>query len=112
MHALNECDEEWGVQQTKKVLRVDVATDTTGGGAAAADAGSGGGGASRDWKTAAPSCATRAKSLRDLIPAHMPYVTLEWDVAAAGHVVENTQNFDDDFGLDVLAGVLGLDPPR
>jgi hypothetical protein len=104
MHALNECDEEWGVQQTKKVLRVDAAADTTGAAGAA--------GAGRDWKTAAPACATRTKTLRDLIPAHMPYVVLEWDTAAAGHVVENTQNFTNDFGLDVIAGVLGLDPPR
>ncbi|CAM9665775.1 unnamed protein product [Choristocarpus tenellus] len=46
------------------------------------------------------------------VPKGFPYFQVEWDGGGYAHIIEGEENkFPRDFGVDTLAGVLGVDPP-
>ena len=48
--------------------------------------------------------------LRGAVPEGFAYFHVEWTGASYAHLVEDGDGFKRDFGVGVVAGMLGLDP--
>jgi len=70
-----------------------------------------------EWATHKASIdTTKPGGLRKAIPMGFPYFHAEWVPSGHGggaaHVIEDPDKFPANFGLGVVAGMLGVDPPR
>jgi hypothetical protein len=54
----------------------------------------------------------RGRDIRSSVPKNFPYFSVEWDDGGYAHVVEDKAQFPADFGVGIVAGMLGVDPPR
>ena len=52
------------------------------------------------------------KTITKAIPANFPYFSVEWSRGGLVLAIEDTENFQADFGQSVLCGMMGLDPPQ
>lgn len=66
-----------------------------------------------EWGTHQKLMKTTGKGLRRSVPKNFSYFYLQWDVNHAGYaqMIETTA-FPRDFGVDTIAGVMGMDPIR
>ena len=55
---------------------------------------------------------TAQKGLRRSIPDNMPYFFIEWSRGGMAHIIEDAEQFPHDFGADIVAGMMGVDPVR
>eukprot|EP00558_Chaetoceros_sp_UNC1202_P011130 CAMPEP_0197253884 /NCGR_PEP_ID=MMETSP1429-20130617/66601_1 /TAXON_ID=49237 /ORGANISM="Chaetoceros sp., Strain UNC1202" /LENGTH=111 /DNA_ID=CAMNT_0042716703 /DNA_START=29 /DNA_END=364 /DNA_ORIENTATION=+ len=67
-----------------------------------------------EWGTHTKVLSTRGKGLRRTIPKGFPYFNVEWDDGGFAQIIENESNSNSfkDFGLDTIAGMMGLDPMK
>ncbi|CAN0488016.1 unnamed protein product, partial [Hapterophycus canaliculatus] len=50
--------------------------------------------------------------IRRAVPRGFPFFHVEWEDGGYAHIIEGEEaKFPRDFGVDTLAGVLGVDPP-
>ena len=68
--------------------------------------------ADAEWSTHKKIIDTHQKGLRRSIPAGFSYFHVEWASGGYGHVIDDQALFPKDFGIDVIAGMMGEDPPR
>lgn len=54
----------------------------------------------------------QGRSIRSVVPKNFPYFHVDWGDGGYAHVVEDRDQFPADFGVGVVAGMLGVDPPR
>ncbi|CAM9884283.1 unnamed protein product, partial [Ectocarpus fasciculatus] len=50
--------------------------------------------------------------IRRAVPKGFPFFHVEWEDGGYANIIEGEEaNFPRDFGVDTLAGILGVDPP-
>lgn len=66
------------------------------------------------WATHKKLISTKGRPLRACVPKNFPYFFVEWGDEGEGyaHIIEDKEQFPKDFGVSVIAGMLGVDPPR
>ncbi|ETV79204.1 hypothetical protein, variant 1 [Aphanomyces astaci] len=73
-----------------------------------------------EWSTHQKILDTTGKGINRTVPPNFAYFHVEWDSNSSGnqsfggyaHIIEDAAQFPADFGLDTLAGMLDVDPPR
>ena len=63
-----------------------------------------------EWTQHRPVISTTGKGLRRSIPEGFPYVHVSWRGGGVLHVIEDERSFPQYFGMDTVAGMLGLPP--
>jgi hypothetical protein len=64
--------------------------------------------AESEWSTHRAIIDT-ARGLRKCIPAGFPYFHVEWARGGCAHIIEDAEEFGVDFGISVVAGMIGVD---
>ncbi|OQS04213.1 hypothetical protein THRCLA_03535 [Thraustotheca clavata] len=65
-----------------------------------------------EWATHKKIIDTSEKGLQRSIPSQFAYFHVEWATGGYGHIIEDATQFPKDFGMDILAGILEVDPRR
>jgi hypothetical protein len=64
-----------------------------------------------EWGTHTKVLSTREKGVRYTVPKGFPYFNVEWNGGGYAQIIES-EKFPKDFGLDIIAGLLELDPMK
>jgi Protein similar to CwfJ C-terminus 2 len=60
-----------------------------------------------------PTYLPKGRGIRQVVPKNFPYFYVEWKEGEGyAHIIEDREQFPRDFGLGVIAGMMGVDPPR
>ncbi|KDO17759.1 hypothetical protein SPRG_16801 [Saprolegnia parasitica CBS 223.65] len=65
-----------------------------------------------EWATHKKIIDTTGKGLQRSIPPQFAYFHVEWSNGGYGHIIEDAAQFPKDFGVDILSGILEVDPRR
>ncbi|EQC32590.1 hypothetical protein SDRG_09907 [Saprolegnia diclina VS20] len=65
-----------------------------------------------EWATHKKVIDTTEKGLQRSIPPQFAYFHVEWSNGGYGHIIEDAAQFPKDFGMDILSGILEVDPRR
>ena len=65
------------------------------------------------WATHKKLIETKGRPLRASVPKNFPFFHVEWAPGQGyAHIIEDREQFPKDFGVSVVAGMLGVPPPR
>mmetsp|Transcript_182 Transcript_182/g.338 ORF Transcript_182/g.338 Transcript_182/m.338 type:complete len:468 (+) Transcript_182:58-1461(+) len=64
-----------------------------------------------EWGVHTKVLSTKGKGLRGTVPKGFPYFNVEWSDGGFAQIIEN-EKFPKDFGLDIIAGMMELDPMK